>query len=135
MGGGEEDPKTSPLDKGETLEAEGVPQCTGEVPGGGGVQLLLRLSGGGGETPGGGGVVLVFSWSGLVEGDVGNLKLLGAVLERAEPRQATSLVEISFDDTLTRVELSSKELLKGGGLAGEEQEGKGKGSCTDSCVL
>ena len=41
MGGGEEDPKTSPLDKGETLEAEGVPQCTGEVPGGGGVQLLL----------------------------------------------------------------------------------------------
>ena len=41
MGGGEEDPKTSPFDKGETLEAEGVPQCTGEVPGGGGVQLLL----------------------------------------------------------------------------------------------
>ena len=104
MGGGEEDPKTSPLDKGETLEAEGVPQCTGEVPGGGGVQLLLRLLGGGGETPGGGGVV-----AGLVVGDVGNLKLLGAVLERAEPRQATSLVEISFDDTLTRVELSSKE--------------------------
>ena len=92
MGGGEEDPKTSPLDKGETLEAEGVPQCTGEVPGGGGVLLLLRLLGlgGGGETPGGGGVVLELSWSGLVEGDVGNLKLLGAVLERAEPRQATS---------------------------------------------
>ena len=41
MGGGEEDPKTSPFDRGETLEAEGVPQCTGEVPGGGGVHLLL----------------------------------------------------------------------------------------------
>jgi len=39
--GGEEDPKTSPYDRGETLEAECVPQCTGEVPGGGGVQLLL----------------------------------------------------------------------------------------------
>ena len=90
MGGGEEDPKTSPFDRGETLEAEGVPQCTGEVPGGGGVLLLLRLSGGGGETPGGGGVVLELSWPGLVVGDVGNLKLLGAVLERAEPRQATS---------------------------------------------
>ena len=90
MGGGEEDPKTSPYDRDETLEAEGVPQCTGEVPGGGGVQLLLRLLGGGGETPGGGGVVLGLSWPGLVEGDVGNLKLLGAVLERAEPRQATS---------------------------------------------
>ena len=78
-------------------------------------------------------MVLVFSWSDLVVGDVGNLKLLGAVLERAEPRQATSLVEISFDDTLTRVELSSKELFKGEGRRGEEQEGKG--SCTDSCVL
>ena len=67
MGGGEEDPKTSPFDEGETLEAEGVPQCTGEVPGGGGVQLLLRFLGlgGGGETPGGGGVVLELSWSGL----------------------------------------------------------------------
>ena len=86
-GGGEEDPKTSPFDRGETFEAEGVPQCTGEVPGGGGVLLLLRLSGGGGETPGGGGVVLEVRWSGLV-GDVGNLKLLGAVLERAVPRQA-----------------------------------------------
>ena len=77
---GEEDPKTSPFERGETLEAEGVPQCTGEVPGGGGVQLLLRLLGGGGETPGGGGVVPVFNWSGL-EGDVG---------KRAEPRQATT---------------------------------------------
>ena len=67
MGGGEEDPKTSLFDRGETLEAEGVPQCTGEVPGGGGVLLLLRLLGlgGGGETPGGGGVVLELSWSGL----------------------------------------------------------------------
>ena len=66
MGGGEEDPTTSPFDKGETLEAEGVPQC-GEVPGGGGVLLLLRLLGlgGGGETPGGGGVVLELSCSGL----------------------------------------------------------------------
>ena len=109
MGGGEEDPKTSPLDKGETLEAEGVPQCTGEVPGGGGVLLLLRLSGGGGETPGGGGVVLELSWSGLVEGDVGNLKLLGAVRERAVPRQAIACAVISFDDNLVRVELSSKE--------------------------
>ena len=90
IGGGEEDPKTSPFDRDETLEAEGVPQCTGEVPGGGGVLLLLRLLGGGGETPGGGGVVLELSWPGLVVGDVGNLKLLGAVLERAEPRQATS---------------------------------------------
>ena len=90
MGEGEKDPKTSPFDRGETLEAEGVPQCTGEVPGGGGVLLLLRLLGGGGETPGGGGVVLVFNWPGLLEGDVGNLKLLGAVLERAEPRQGTS---------------------------------------------
>jgi len=26
MGGGEEDPKTSPFDRGETLETEGVPQ-------------------------------------------------------------------------------------------------------------
>ena len=56
------------------------------------MQLLLRLLGlgGGGDTPGGGAVVLVFSCSDLVVGDVGNLKLLGAVLERAEPRQATS---------------------------------------------
>ena len=67
MGGGEEDPKSSPLDRGETLEAEGVPQCTGEVPGGGGVLLLLRFLGlgGGGDTPGGGGVVLELSCSGL----------------------------------------------------------------------
>ena len=90
MGEGEKDPKTSPFDRGETLEAEGVPQCTGEVPGGGGVQLLLRFLRGGGETPRGGGVVLELSWPGLVVGDVGNLKLLGAVLERAEPRQGTS---------------------------------------------
>ena len=62
---GEEDPKISPFERGETREAEGVPQCTGEVPGGGGVQLLLRLLGGGGETPGGGGVVLELSCSGL----------------------------------------------------------------------